>query len=719
MLQSSCINPSEGMRVNDTLPQGQQSEKAPGIGVTGGGNPAHPTVIQRFFAPNYDVNNSARLYQSHYSNVWDSERDKDRHPRWIDSMPGRFGVRLFSRGLMGASFLTAGSWMLEKYIPASSLSRSIMKNGQIVDEWAALKESDKTKYFISKILAVPAKFYDVTFGKPIGYLFGEDYVRFRRSRNFNPDARASNKMGRSYGEEAVNVTLDFAMGSIGDAWGRRLVGIADPNVKKEWIDKDGHIDWGKLAKATGRAAFDILSYNQMEDWFAAIPYVYQMRAQRHVLDSKWAGSRVAMDHNLNGGGFRVDHTGKIIDDYALAGAIDLQLRFMGYNVYTLMFRDLYQHAKHMLDHRKDVEKPGHERNVLEEVGKYLMKTFVKANTYMLPSVPFFWAMRTSHSRLEAPRIYVPEQGTARIVEFQKHGTNNVNVFRSQDRYRHPDRTDVGLRSETNPKKIDPIFPKSVTDREYLNPDWDPFHPRYNSGSLTAALRPLGKASAYLGEKLGDAVTTLRLGGNTRETASRAKSDKSFWDQRNELHRWSQRFVNNSLSYTPYMIAKYEAANWWDTPQMDASIYRVLDGIDHFKGHEVKEGLKDFWHVIQRKPVSAETELMTHEQRGLINSQRQGADVEKKRDGLLNKSFADVQLENKIARRKAVMQAKHSQKPILVDEATAAHVQQAFSSDAATPTNAVRPRDEKGWAAHEIQRMQQRNGPNTPQGVTIH
>lgn len=719
---------SEGQMVNEQ--NVRQEPTPPGESTAQPRAARSRTGIDRFFAPNYEVNHSARLFQSHYANVWDSERDQERHPRWMDSMGGRFGIRLMSRGLLGAAFLTGGNWMLTKYVPASSLMRKV--DGNLITDWESLKAHDLTKYRISRVLNIPAQIYDYTFGKPIGAIFGEDAVRFRTSRNFNP-MRADARRGRTYGEEAVNVTLDFALGSVGDAWGRRLAGILDPNVKKDWIDKDGHVEWKKLGKATLKATWDIFSYNQMEDWFAAIPYVYQMRMQRRLLDKQWPGSRLALDHSLNGGGFRVNKEGEIIGDYTLPGALDLQLRFMGYNVYTLMFRDGYQHIKSWFEHRRDPEKPQHDRPFFEELVKYIGKTAIKANTYMAPSVPFFWAMRTGGSRLEAPRIYVPEGYKATpnsvhecsVINLQRfeNGQPVGDVKRYDSSHRHANRSSYKVfytdKSGTthHQKSID----RNIADREYLNRDFNPFNKIYDFNLLSSALNPLGRVSAFLGTKLGNAASKIRFGGITPETirdsARQTLNDnRKFWDAYNNTHSWSQKFVNNSLSYTPYMIAKYEFANQWDTPQMDAALYRAIDGLDHGDAKEVKEGLKDYWHVLLRKPVSAETERRTWEPRGLINSQRQGQDSENRRDGRLptTKTFADLQREHKIASKKA---EKDGSAPIRVDAATAQAAQQAWT-DQATPSSDIRPRGDNGWQAYEISRMQQRDG-RVPPGATIH
>ncbi len=662
-------------------------------------------AFERFFSPNYEVNHSARLFQSHYENVWDSERDQQRHPRWMDSTAGRFGIRLFSRGLMGSAFLTAGSLMLEKYQPASRIGAGVLPT---IEEWAAFKANPKEKsYTITRILTPIARSYDFLFGKPIEYLFGKEAVTFRRLRSFEHfETNSANvRMGRTFGEEAVHITLDFAMGSIGDAWGRRIAGILDPNVKKDWLDKDGHVQWGKLAKATGKAAFDILSYNQMEDWFAAVPYVYQMRWQRHFLDRYvQRGSRLAIEHGTFGGAFQVDERGKIIGDYSIPGAIDLQLRFTGYNVYTLLFRDLYQHIKHSFDHRKDDIKPEHERNFLDESVKYLAKTAMKATTYMTPAMPFFWIPRVSSARMEGPRIYAgatPHQDCMVVT------SQNINGDRFRS-YTHFDRKlpDIELTRGRNGPKIE-------RNPEY-RVSFNPYDKANSHTTFSSMLRPFGKASDFAGnipawgmEKLGGLGERLLAKNPPAPGSEDARKRQLFYN------KVGHRYFNNAFSYTPYMIAKYETANWWDTPQMDASLYRMLDGVDNLDWKEVKAGAKDYWQVLKRRPVSAETERMTYEPRGLINSQRHNQDSDNRRDGKLTQSFADFQRENRVMRKRAA----HGD----VDAMAASMAMEQPSPVAKnTPENAIQPRGENGWAAYELQRMQPRDGQKQrPEGVTLH
>ncbi len=661
--------------------------------------PAQPQrAYARFFAPNYDVNHSARLFQSHYENVWDSERDQNRHPRWMDSMGGRLAMRLFSRGVMGAAFLTAGNYVLSKYVPASALSHSWkLADGTTVKASEYLKEADKTKHIISKALHPIAKSYDVLIGRPIEYLFGKEAVTFRRQRDFAVSSHYQS-MGRTYGEEAVAITLDFALGSIGDAWGRRIAGILDPNVKKSWLKEDGHIDWKDFAKSTGKAAFDILSYNQAEDWFAAIPYVYQMKGQRLLLDRYHRGARLAISEGSFGGAFEVDQHGKIRSDYAIAGAVDLHFRFTGYNVYTLLYRDLFQHVKHVFEHRKDEEKPHHERGFFSETGKYLAKTAIKATTYMTPAMPFFWIPRVSSARAEGSRIFpgaMPEQDAF----VMKQTRNADGTFARGSKFSHFDRKlgDNQMKLSLNGSRI-------LRTEEY-SPGFSPFSRAQNHTAFSAFLRPFGIASDVAGTGLAKVAQAgnRAIGSPFREAG---------------VHEAMHRYFNNAYSYTPYMMAKYETANWWDTPQMDASIYRVLDGLDHGKWSEVKAGVKDYWQVLKRKPVSAETEAMTYEPRGLINSQRHGQDSENRRDGRLQKSFADTQRENRIARRKAEQGQANDKAPIQVDAATAQVAQQMWTTPDARPDNQIQPKNENGWQAYEISRLQQRER-GAPPGATVH
>ena len=163
---------------------------------------------------------------------------------------------------------------------------------------------------------------------------------FRDTRNYGYVDKAGKKLfGRSLGSEVVGVTFDFASMSFGDYMTRYVIALMDPNAHKHWM-KDGHVDIPGGLKDLMKNIFRGATYAAGEDIAVAIPYVYGMRAQRHMIDKFSPKFKYDSDRGLNGGSYK-SKDGKIIGDYQLEGALDLMGRFSWYNVGTKMFRDAY------------------------------------------------------------------------------------------------------------------------------------------------------------------------------------------------------------------------------------------------------------------------------------------------------------------------------------------------------------------------------------------
>jgi hypothetical protein len=291
-------------------------------------------------------------------------------PAWSDSTKGRLFIRMFSRGILGAAMFTIGG----------RISRmQLMDYDPHTFTWATAKQ---------KPLQAIARSFDHVFGTPIakiaamrvntaGMTAAEaklakanaewDAVNFRTASYYHSvggklDHKGRPMNARSLGAEMVSVSFDFAMMSVGDGMGRNLVQMIDPHIRKTWRVNDAgekakegeksHFSPTKFAQSLGWSAWRILSKNQGEDWAVALPYVYQMRFQRKLLGRAFKdeqnGIKLALDHAWNGAAYKVNNAGKIVGDYNLAGAIDLHARFVGYNVYTLMFREGYDTLGHKL-----------------------------------------------------------------------------------------------------------------------------------------------------------------------------------------------------------------------------------------------------------------------------------------------------------------------------------------------------------------------------------
>ena len=549
--------------------------------------------------------------------------DEEKRP-WSSTVDGRFAIRTFSRGVMGAAFFAAGGVLASKALEGYSHTQSMSQ------QWTpstTLKDNFKAN---NNPLRVLAKCIDTVAGRPIEAVFGSEAVTFRDTRVFNTmgaDGVMKKQFGRSLGHEAVGITFDFAMASIGDAWGRNIAGIFDPNVKKDWL-KDGKVDFPQLAKDTLKSTWKILSYNQAEDWAVAIPYAYQMKFQRKALDHFFPGFRMDFDHQLNGASVRVNDKGGRTGDYALPGAIDLQLRFTGYNVGTLMYREAYNKVGTAFNDWKETGYKMPEikvsanpleimKSVDEKVGelaKYVVKSAVKGTIFMTPSVPFFWTFRTSQSK---------HRGLAINPTYEHDGVHDMHDRQKGGYmvYTNPDHTGVystQVRATGGPSSLtsDPAkrlaLEKSAT---FLAPHvqsgvvmdstqilagevgktGSPFYnhglgmpkdPFLTTGGMTdEILNPLGRLSNAVADKTAKPVAAM-LG--------------KFGVNKSDALDFNRNHINAAFSYTPYMYAKAEFANVWDNAHMDMAIYEAIDGALEFDKNKFKTGVKEIGRAIAKQ-----------------------------------------------------------------------------------------------------------------------
>lgn len=473
---------------------------------------------------------------------------------WSSYTTSRILVRLFSRGLMGATFYT----LAHRWIP-----------GQLQGYQA------EGAFNTAKPLQWLARGFDLAYGKPIqayvrGYYrlagrtseeaaaLAKEATEFRPRRNFGTEDNPI--WGRSLGAEIVGMSTDFAAGSTGDAWGRQIANMFDPYFKNSWEREDGTNDWNQFAKAVGKSAWKIFSKNQGEDWAVALPYVYQMRFQRQAIDKLYRGFGKSSDHQFNGGSWRMNSQGDIVGSYAKAGALDLQARFTGYNWYTLMYRDLYDRIEGAIQHyREDGEWPdltphtgASARGLLDSAAqlvRYTIKSGIKAGLYMTPAVPFFWVTRTPQTKAHGMGIEVDE---------------------------HTGEVAPGLRPTPA----------------------DPFAREHTRGVLDRTLNPFGKACYNVSKTVNRIARALGAPESSTRMGYGFHSPKTF----------AEDWVNSSASYTPYMIAKAETALRWDRPkdkeglnEMDRAIYRFLDGIACLNLGEVSAGFSDMREEIIRPP----------------------------------------------------------------------------------------------------------------------
>lgn len=532
--------------------------------------------------------------------------------------------------------------------------------------------------------------------------------------------------GRGLGDEMVGVTLDFAMGSFGDALGRAVMQAADPNYKKQWIE-DGHINYGKLAKGVGQTLWQAVSYNQMEDWFTALPYVYYMKGQRKLLDNMRPGFKLASDNGLSASE-RFDADGKQQASFMREGAMDLQGRFMHYNFWTLLYRDLYNHGRHKLEEWKEngvhPEMPS-VTGVVDgagETAKYLAKSFIKSQMYMLPSVPFFWMWRVPQNKPDSVLMITSATGEAAYHSNYAPMTyqQTVKPFKDKDGRKYYEYIYNPL-----PEPGQQTAHPQQNEFTSLSPGWarlTDFEPKpgskdmYQEGNLymeRQSTKPrfkpkqpymLKDENLYTGMYKGGTYVfdrAMNHFGHINEKAVSAVNKhitphvfpKNLFGQNAES--FGRTWTNGAISYTPYMFAKDEFARLWDNEVTDAAIYRTLDGVGSMKWKDISEGTKDIWHAIWHQPVSEETYRQSLRQRGLINSRQ---DIRR---------LDENEQRNLASRAQSVA-------------AVAAQAKQEQAAD--KPSTVIKTKDKEqekeGWAPYEVARASM-SDKTVPPGATIH
>lgn len=571
---------------------------------------------------------------SAYQNYLFGRAGSDEHPAWSDSTAGRAAIRLISRGIVGAAFFTIGGRM----------ARSQMAGYQ-EQHW---------QWDSSKPLQAIAKGIDATLGRGIkatvhglarlnhtpeeALKIAKNTVTFRQKRMFeyiDKYGQLKTERGRSYGADIVSFTFDFAMASVGDALTRNIIQAIDPNVKKTWLvndaggpaakDEHKHIVWGEAAKSMLRSGWRIFSKNQGEDWAAAIPYAFQMKFQRqflsNIFNKRFEGHKIVFDQGWNGAAYRVNQAGQVVGDYQLVGAMDLHARFVGYNWYTLMFREGYDtignafkkwkddgfaiHAPHLPQHFNPITTP---IDALAHSARYITKSFIKANMYMNPAVIPFWVLRVSQSKWRGRQFLNegdPLNGVSTTLG------KEANVW-SKDGFK-------------------PFAPENY-DHYPTETRFDRFEKRFSQG-----MNWIGRKQYHVGIAVGNAIVGKTAADlNTKGWFPSGKwfdklvtydirgrnegitADHLFKGRRNFIHE----YTDTAFSYTPYMFAKAEFALRVDDTkgngelgQMDKAIYRFMDNVAAFRFNAAGAALKDMWRLGTR----FEREVQV----------REGGDVDKK------------------------------------------------------------------------------------------
>lgn len=513
-----------------------------------------------------------------------SQKCWDDQKRWDSTKSGRLGIRMFSRGVLGAAGFALGGW----YAGAGGGMKGYYE-GITLKEIGGLEK---------KLLPSVAKFIDETAGKPIKFLAkkagskdADGWVKFRPTKNG----------GQSLGQEAVGITTDFFCASIGDALGRDIADCLDPNVKHKWQDTKGHIEPLKALEEAGKSVFRYFTYNGGEDWAVAVPYALYMRFQRNFIDKHFSkGFGYDSDRSLNGGSFKVNGAGNVTGNYNLAGALDLQGRFTAYNIGTLMYREAYNHVGHLLNGKDsslygsiEERKENHkEQGVFGKIGdlcKWAVRSVIKGTIIMTPAVPFFSMFRTPQTSYKG--IFINPETNEAIGYRTVDGKDNM--FHANSLYS----------STGNLKNIDS---KGLSFRGLNNGEWSVSSSIANPlgdeiGNYKASYNSEITGSKPIRNLIGGVQNGIRHYGSRLPFRSDAFSD--FAKTHNISNRDVGRAINASMAYTPYMFAKAEAARYVDHGKTDAALERMIDGACDFNFKEFKAGAGEVVSAIRHKPFA--------------------------------------------------------------------------------------------------------------------
>jgi len=489
-----------------------------------------------------------------------------------DSVAGRGFIRMFSRGIMGATAFTIGGWWASKRMWNYSLSKPLSTLNEV--EWIA-------------------RAYDTLAGTPIKAavnLMGKDGEKF--VNNFRPTMHYDgySKAGRSLGHEVVMVTFDFGTMSIGDFWGRKIAQTLDPNKERpKWRRKDGSIDVDKAAKTFAKNWWTAITYAAGEDWAVAVPYCLTMHHVGTPIINKFVpGYRFEFDRNGNGGGLLVDDKGKITGNMTTAGVFNLWERFTTYNVGTLIYREAYNWIGGKLNHWwKTGKAPGiveadpsnPNRTTLQagidgvrQFGNWITRSTVKALMYMIPAVPFFWITRTPQHKYRGQFMHA-EKGAIMYGEGagkHLHADVSFDAIKNEKRFFYSATGEVA----PNPLLVNPLVEGKVDPHGKTWGWFDKFMAKIGRGAdkVRGALRePISKA---FGKVVGDKAA---LGA-------------------------ADTYISAAMAYTPYFWAKSDwLADRWDYGRMDAAVDRTIAGAVTLNPGEFKAGTGEVWQAIKRKP----------------------------------------------------------------------------------------------------------------------
>ena len=557
---------------------------------------------------NSRINDSARLFTNPFAEM---DMALDSGVPMYKTLLGRTEINLVARGIVAAAAFTAGAYMLKEWQMGGEqkwFTQPLEWTANAID---TVISNPATKVIGSIIGDEEKAKHIMTFNKYVA----KSHMITDAALEKNPNVLNNQVFGMSPGYEVVNVTWAFALGSAGAAIGRNMVLLADPNYKTSWWH-NGKIDVGDMVKSTAQEAFRIITYNAGEDFAVAIPYIIHRRIANGAANATGIGNIWELQNGV-GNTHMVDKDGNLGRSHEVMGLIDLQHRFPLYNWYTLMYRDSYNHIGHSFAEWKKngfaidfklPENPVQEAlHNVAETAKYITKSLIKSQIYMQPAMLFFSGANIAIGKNDA--ALMSETNNQFITSKPTYSFDAENMSQWNSSFVKEDGTvpaynqiAVRLKNVENggtyyarDKKVnlDELVGKDIYE--------------HNSSPVSGVMNPLGKALNCYTNALHEniAAPMFNMFGIDGHSDGARAATKTF--------------ARAQAAYFPYMMAKYEFAQKWDTPDMDAAIYRALDGITSVNGVELWAGIKDIGKLIALQAPSPETHAKSFEHRGLINS----------------------------------------------------------------------------------------------------
>lgn len=516
--------------------------------------------------------NTEVVYIKDGKNVW-----KDKQEPWASSFAGRLAIRSFTRGVLGALFFAAGSHLattrMEGYDPNAALFKKKTDTGDVSGQ----------KNNVQRI----AKLFDLLDDKLIRRVTKTtDIKRFGHSSVADKS--------RSLGEDAVMGNLGFAMATVGDALGGKLIAIMDPHTKASWRMEDGSISIPAFAKSIVTSTANIFMA-QMADWAVAVPYAYQKQWQRNIINRFSPGFAEDSLSGRNGSTFKLDKDGGIKGTYAWESFLDFQGRFTMYNIGTMMYRDTLNASRKFIDHIQHPEKYkntaatqpagagmyNQSHNSLYNAARYMATTLTKGLLIMTPTVPLFSAVRILQNK----------------AQWRDRKPHSAAFFPTTPSKEHPlpykeiDLFDAGFDKENiKSANINGVIIDEKVFKEYgYGSDFKPYGKQTVKTGLDAIANQTGKASA--------AFATGAV--NISDTARK----KGIWGfkRSHDAKYFGKSFSDAAFAYTPYIFAKAELMDRWNTGRMNLALDALFDGITSFNKTKVKDGFQAFKLALKYDP----------------------------------------------------------------------------------------------------------------------